>query len=104
MKVTAAFCMSFLLIGATPLLASSQNAAPGTGGGSSAVTVPAQWRVAQSDTTTTTTSQTSTSSTSTHKRHQKERKTASHHPRSGAAIYKEGGKTCSGLDEYKVCW
>ena len=24
--------------------------------------------------------------------------------RSGAAIYKENGKTCSGLDQYKVCW
>jgi hypothetical protein len=24
--------------------------------------------------------------------------------RSGAAIVKEGGKTCSGLDQYRVCW
>lgn len=24
--------------------------------------------------------------------------------KSGAAIVKEGGKTCSGLDEYRVCW
>ncbi|MDX2265118.1 MAG: hypothetical protein NW215_09130 [Hyphomicrobiales bacterium] len=25
-------------------------------------------------------------------------------PANGAAVYREGGKTCSGLDEYKVCW
>lgn len=24
--------------------------------------------------------------------------------RSGTAIVKEGGKTCSGLDEYRICW
>ena len=24
--------------------------------------------------------------------------------RSGAAVVKEGGKTCSGLDQYRVCW
>lgn len=23
---------------------------------------------------------------------------------SGAKVYKEGGKTCSGADEYKICW
>ena len=34
------------------------------------------------------------------------KKTSEHEParKSGAAIVKEGGKTCSGLDEYRVCW
>lgn len=26
------------------------------------------------------------------------------HGQSGTAVYKEGGKTCSGLDDYKICW
>ncbi|MDZ4791934.1 MAG: hypothetical protein SGJ17_12125 [Hyphomicrobiales bacterium] len=25
-------------------------------------------------------------------------------PAGGAAIFKENGKTCSGQDQYKVCW
>lgn len=47
-----------------------------------------------------------TSSTGQATKPRRHKKPDDDHPavRSGAAIVKEGGKTCSGLDQYRVCW
>jgi type IV secretory pathway VirB10-like protein len=62
-------------------------------------------RLAQADTDSAS-SQSQSSDGSTHKKHKAEKKVSNAHPQSesGARIYKENGKTCSGLDQYKVCW
>lgn len=84
--------------------------------------LPAPWRVAQA-TSGTTPAQTTTDaepakpkkaasatkprrSKKTAADHQDHEDDQDHRPaqRSGAAIVKEGGKTCSGLDQYRVCW
>lgn len=75
---------------------------------------PEPWRVAQA-TTNTSSTQSTTDATAESQgpvvkpRHHKKtvaRQQQDQQPpqRSGAAIVKEGGKTCSGLDEYRVCW
>ena len=84
--------------------------------------LPAPWKVAQA-TSGTTPAQTTTDaepakpkkaasatkprrSKKTAADHQDHEDHQDHRPaqRSGAAIVKEGGKTCSGLDQYRVCW
>ena len=113
MKVTAISCMGFLMIGCGPLFAYTPASISSEGQPTFQMAIvptaqPTPWKVAQTDTTTTTTSTHQTSSTdaseSGHKKPVKNKKTSQNHPRSGAAVYREGGKTCSGLDEYKVCW
>ena len=75
--------------------------------------IPVPWRMAQA-TTSTAPAQPSTDAesaspkkkTATVSRPRGHKKVTSDEPvrRSGAAIVKEGGKTCSGLDQYRVCW
>jgi hypothetical protein len=76
--------------------------------------IPAQSRLAQATTSTAPaqpsidagTTSPKKSKTATASKPRRHKKVTSHEPapRSGAAIVKEGGKTCSGLDQYRVCW
>lgn len=101
-----AFVAASLLPAAAQAAASVSYDAPGI--------APAPWRVAQASTNTSSTQSTTDAASESQgtvvkRRHHK--KTVAHQQqdqqppqRSGAAIVKEGGKTCSGLDEYRVCW
>lgn len=95
MKFGAAVCLGFLAVSVSP--AAAQTATP--------------WKVAQAATGATQSANdaasASQSTASVKRRHHK--KPVAHQEqqpaqRSGAAIVHEGGKTCSGLDEYRVCW
>jgi hypothetical protein len=94
MKSRAALCLAFIL--ATILPAAAEGGAPS--------------RMAQAATGATsaqpTTDAGSPASTAPAAKPRRHKKTTSRQPaaRSGAAIVKEGGKTCSGLDQYRVCW
>lgn len=73
--------------------------------------LPASWRVAQAETgstssRTTTDAQPAAPPPGAVAKPRRPKKTSENQPaqKSGAAIVKEGGKTCSGLDEYRVCW
>ncbi len=105
MKSGAVLSLAFVLASMLPAAAQSRE---------EAVATTAQWRVAQA-TTSITPAQPSTdagsaapkkSKTSTASKPRRHKKVTSDEPprRSGAAIVKEGGKTCSGLDQYRVCW
>lgn len=103
-------------VAASLLPAAAQAAAsapfPNDGPGIEQVAPSLAWRVAQATTNTSSTQSTTdegSQGTVVKPRHHK--KTVAHQQqdqqppqRSGAAIVKEGGKTCSGLDEYRVCW
>lgn len=107
MKSGAVLGLAFVL--ASMLPAAAQNREKTV----AAVATTAQWRMAQA-TTSTAPAQPSTDvepaspkkKTATVSKPRRHKKVTSDEPgrRSGAAIVKEGGKTCSGLDQYRVCW
>jgi hypothetical protein len=118
MKSRAVLCLAFVLACWLPAAAQSRADAPfaamsaNQAGALQAAPLTAPWRMAQAatgsaadePTTDAGSTQPKTATVSKPRRH---KKTATgQHPasRSGAAIVKEGGKTCSGLDEYRVCW
>ena len=120
MKSGAVLSLAFVLASVSP--GSAQNrqdavlaSAPSTGvTAGQADANPAPWRMAQA-TTGTAPAQPSTevgpdspkkAKRATASKPRRQKKTASDEPahRSGAAIVKEGGQTCSGLDQYRVCW
>jgi hypothetical protein len=88
MKASLGFCLAVILAAAPA--AAAQNDTPASG---------------QSASTTAATTQESPARPAKPKKHKTVKKHTGEKPtRSGAAIYKENGKTCSGLDQYKVCW
>ena len=120
MNSRAVLCLACVLAGLLPVAAQNREEAWLTAEprhevtGVQAAAIPAPWRLAQA-TTSTAPAQPSTdtvapspkkSKTVTASKPRRHKKTASGRParKSGAAIVKEGGKTCSGLDEYRVCW
>ena len=107
MNSRAVLCLACVLAGLSPA-----NASINDGGQyvTSGPVLPAPWRVAQAQTGSTS-AQTTTDAEPAAPRPaaakpRRPKKTSEHQParKSGAAIVKEGGKTCSGLDEYRVCW
>ena len=108
MKSGFVLSLAFVLASMSPAAAQSREDAV------QAATNPAPWRMAQA-TTSTAPAQPSTdaeavppkkSKAATASKPRRHKKVTSDEParRSGAAIVKEGGKTCSGLDQYRVCW
>ena len=88
MKTHLGFCLA-LILAAAPA-AAAQNDTPASG---------------QSANTTAATTQETPARPAKPKKPKTVKKTNGEKPtRSGAAVYKENGKTCSGLDQYKVCW
>jgi septum formation inhibitor MinC len=84
MKTSLGICLALILVAAPAAAAQNDNSASGA---TAATQTPAEHPVK-------------------HKKHKTAKKAATTEKpvRSGAAIYKENGKTCSGLDQYKVCW
>jgi hypothetical protein len=78
MKEGIAFCLALILLGAAPAVADTTFNWPST--------------------------DKSSSDSAAQKKKKAEKKTTTNHPASGNRIYKENGKTCSGLGAYKVCW
>lgn len=78
MKGSVAFCLAFILLSANPAAAESTFPWPSTGG--------------------------SARDSSEQKKPESTESTTAGRPASGNRIYKENGKTCSGLGKYKVCW
>lgn len=120
MNSRAVLCLACVLASLLPAAAQSREEALLTAEPRSEITgvrataIPAPWRVAQA-TTSTAPAQPSTNAeapsrkkakTVTASKPRRPKKVTSSEPagRSGAAIVKEGGKTCSGLDQYRVCW
>ena len=108
MKSGAVLSLAFVLASMLPAAAQSREETA-----QAAATTP-EWRMAQA-TTGTAPAQPSNgagstapkkSKTATASKPRRHKKVTSDEPvrRSGAAIVKEGGKTCSGLDQYRVCW
>jgi hypothetical protein len=97
MKSGAVLCLTLILANISPAAGQSQAGAPLRIAQAATGSVPAQ---PQADAAP---ASTNTEPAAKPRRH---KKTTSAEParRSGAAIVKEGGKTCSGLDEYRVCW
>ena len=119
MNSRAVLCLACVLASILPATAQNREEALLTEEPRSEITgvqaaIPAPWRVAQA-TTSAAPAQPSTdaeapspkkSKTVTTSKPRRHKKVTSGEPagRSGAAIVKEGGKTCSGLDQYRVCW
>ena len=78
MKASMGLCLALILLAAVPAAAQTTNTAAGN--------------------------QNAASNETAQEKPKTEKKSPTQHARSGARIYKENGKTCSGLDEYKVCW
>jgi hypothetical protein len=107
MKSGAVLSLAFVLASMLPAAAQSREETV------QAAATTAEWRMAQA-TTSTAPAQPSTDAGPTAPKKSKtatapkprHKKVTSDEParRSGAAIVKEGGKTCSGLDQYRVCW
>jgi hypothetical protein len=97
MKSGAVLCLALILASISPAAAQSRAGAPLRMAQAATGSVPAQPQADQAPASAT------AESAAKPRRH---KKTTSAEParRSGAAIVKEGGKTCSGLDEYRVCW
>ena len=112
MKLSAAVCFAFVLAGPASLAAQEQPA------GTSAATQPAT--SADQPTGNTSPAPAASADAPAPKKVQKKKTAAAkspkigvaktrqpetgEQPRSGAAIVKQGGQTCSGLDQYRVCW
>ena len=120
MNSRAVLCLACVLVSILPATAHNREEAllaaepRNEGTAVQAAAIPAPWRVAQA-TTSAAPAQPSTdaeapspkkSKTVTTSKPRRHKKVTSGEPagRSGAAIVKEGGKTCSGLDQYRVCW
>ena len=97
MKSGAVLCFTLGLANISPAAAQSQAGAPLRMAQAATGSVPAQPLADAAP------ASPSTEPAAKPRRH---KKTTSAEParRSGAAIVKEGGKTCSGLDQYRVCW
>ncbi|WP_125461830.1 MULTISPECIES: hypothetical protein [Rhodomicrobium] len=119
MRLSTAFCVAFTLAGAAPLAAQDQGTPAGTGShtaishsvttgdhGATGNTNPAAGSSAEAPVQkklkkkTASTQAPKTTASGPNKPAAKSGGQA----RSGAAIVKEGGKTCSGQDQYRVCW
>jgi Skp family chaperone for outer membrane proteins len=100
MKASLTLCLAVFLAGASSAMAQTQTpsepAAAPAAASTTAATTPAPAESAQPA---------KPKKQKTAKKNTKTAKTgAARHASSGARIYKENGKTCSGEDQYKVCW
>ena len=88
MKTSLGFCLAVILAAAPAAAAQNDTAASGQSAGTTAATT-----------------QEAPVHPAKPKKHKTVKRTTTEKPtRSGAAIYKENGQTCSCQDQYKVCW
>jgi hypothetical protein len=112
MKFRALLCLATALACVLPAGAADANPRNTASASGPSAMPPAPWRLAQAATSTAPAQATTDAEpaaprkAATAKQRRRKKPTEQQQPerKSGAAIVKEGGQTCSGLDQYRVCW